>query len=29
MYLVELGPRRPGEQDVAAEVGGVPHVGPV
>ena len=29
MYLVELGPRRPGDQDVAAEVGGVPHVGPV
>ncbi len=29
MYLVELGPRRPGEQDVAADVGGVPHVGPV
>ena len=29
MYLVELGPRRPGEQDVAAEVGGVIHVGPV
>ena len=29
MYLVELGPRRPGEQDVAAEVGGVAHVGPV
>jgi drug/metabolite transporter (DMT)-like permease len=29
MYLVELGPRRPGEQDVAAKVGGVPHVGPV
>ncbi len=29
MYLVELGPRRPGEQDVAEEVGGVPHVGPV
>jgi len=29
MYLVELGPRRPSEQDVAAEVGGVTHVGPV
>jgi drug/metabolite transporter (DMT)-like permease len=29
MYLVELGPRRPEEQDVAAEVGGVAHVGPV
>ena len=29
MYLVELGPRRPDEQDVAAEVGGVTHVGPV
>jgi drug/metabolite transporter (DMT)-like permease len=29
MYLVELGPRRPGQADVAAEVGGVPHVGPV
>ena len=29
MYLVELGPRRPGEQDVAAEVGGVTHIGPV
>jgi drug/metabolite transporter (DMT)-like permease len=29
MYLVELGPRRPGEPDVAAEVGGVTHVGPV
>ena len=29
MYLVELGPREPGEQDVAEEVGGVPHVGPV
>jgi len=29
MYLVELGPRRPGEQDVAAEIGGVIHVGPV
>jgi drug/metabolite transporter (DMT)-like permease len=29
MYLVELGPRRPGEQDVAQEVGGVTHVGPV
>ena len=29
MYLVELGPRRPGEQDVAGEVGGVTHVGPV
>lgn len=29
MYLVELGPRRPGDQDVAAEVGGVTHVGPV
>jgi drug/metabolite transporter (DMT)-like permease len=29
MYLVELGPRRPGEQDVAEEVGGVTHVGPI
>jgi drug/metabolite transporter (DMT)-like permease len=29
MYLVELGPRRPGDQDVAQEVGGVQHVGPV
>ena len=29
MYLVELGPRAPDEQDVAVEVGGVPHVGPV
>ena len=29
MYLVELGPRKPGEQDVAEEVGGVTHVGPV
>jgi len=29
MYLVELGPRAPQDQDVAAEVGGVPHVGPV
>jgi drug/metabolite transporter (DMT)-like permease len=29
MYLAELGPRRPDEQDVAAEVGGVTHVGPV
>lgn len=29
MYLVELGPRRPGELDVAQEVGGVTHVGPV
>jgi drug/metabolite transporter (DMT)-like permease len=29
MYLVELGPRRPQEQDVAAEVGGVTHLGPV
>jgi drug/metabolite transporter (DMT)-like permease len=29
MYLVELGPRRPDEQDVAEEVGGVAHVGPV
>ena len=29
MYLAELGPRRPGEQDVAEEVGGVTHVGPV
>ncbi|MEX2290368.1 MAG: DMT family transporter [Mycobacteriales bacterium] len=29
MYLVELGPRRPGDQDVAEEVGGVTHVGPV
>ena len=29
MYLVELGPRDPEDQDVAAEVGGVTHVGPV
>jgi len=29
MYVAELGPRRPGEQDVAEEVGGVTHVGPV
>ena len=29
MYLVELGPREPDEQDVAEEVGGVVHVGPV
>jgi drug/metabolite transporter (DMT)-like permease len=29
MYLVELGPRRSEEQDVAEEVGGVTHVGPV
>ncbi len=29
MYLVELGPRRPDEQDVAEKVGGVTHVGPV
>ena len=29
MYLVELGPRAPDEQDVAEEVGGVTHVGPV
>lgn len=29
MYLVELGPRRPGEQDVAEDVGGVTHVGPI
>jgi drug/metabolite transporter (DMT)-like permease len=29
MYLVELGPRRPADQDVAEEVGGVTHVGPV
>lgn len=29
MYLVELGPRRPEDQDVAQEVGGVTHVGPV
>jgi len=29
MYLVELGPRRPDDQDVAQEVGGVQHVGPV
>ena len=28
MYLVELGPRRPGEPDHAAEFGGVAHVGP-
>jgi drug/metabolite transporter (DMT)-like permease len=29
MYLVELGPRASDEQDVAEEVGGVTHVGPV
>ena len=29
MYLVELGPRAPDEQDVAEEIGGVQHVGPV
>ena len=29
MYLVELGPRSRGEPDVAEEVGGVAHVGPV
>ena len=29
MYLVELGPREPDEQDVAEEVGGVVHVGPI
>jgi drug/metabolite transporter (DMT)-like permease len=29
MYLAELGPRRPDDQDVAEEIGGVPHVGPV
>ena len=29
MYLVELGPRGRGEADVAQEVGGVTHVGPV
>ncbi len=29
MYLVELGPRRPDEPDVAGQVGGVTHVGPV
>jgi drug/metabolite transporter (DMT)-like permease len=29
MYLVELGPRGPQDQDVAEEVGGVPHGGPV
>jgi drug/metabolite transporter (DMT)-like permease len=29
MYLVELGPKQPGEPDVAEDVGGVPHVGPV
>ena len=29
MYLVELGPRRPGDPDVAAKVGGVTHVGPI
>ncbi len=29
MYLVELGPRGRGEPDTAADVGGVPHVGPV
>ena len=29
MYLVELGPRRPDEPDVAEEIGGVTHVGPV
>ena len=29
MYLVELGPKRPQDQDVAEEIGAVPHVGPV
>jgi len=29
MYLVEVGPRGRGQPDVAAEVGGVTHVGPV
>jgi drug/metabolite transporter (DMT)-like permease len=29
MYLVELGPRGPQDHDVAEEVGGVPHAGPV
>lgn len=29
MLLCELGPRRPGETDVASSVGGVTHVGPV
>ena len=29
MYLVELGPRGPDDQDVAEEIGGVVHVGPV
>jgi drug/metabolite transporter (DMT)-like permease len=29
MYLAELGPRRPEEQDVAEEIGRVTHVGPV
>lgn len=29
MYLAELGPRRRDDPDVAAQVGGVPHVGPV
>lgn len=29
MYLVELGPRAPDEPDVAEDVGGVTHVGPV
>jgi drug/metabolite transporter (DMT)-like permease len=29
MYLVELGPRRSGKPDVAEDMGGVPHVGPV
>ena len=29
MYLVELGPRAPDEQDVAEDIGSVPHVGPV
>lgn len=29
MYVCELGPRAAGDEDVAQEVGGVPHVGPV
>ncbi|MCW2723155.1 MAG: EamA/RhaT family transporter [Frankiales bacterium] len=29
MYLAELGPRGPAEADVAADVGSVPHLGPV
>jgi drug/metabolite transporter (DMT)-like permease len=29
MFLAEFGPRRKEDQDVAREIGGVPHVGPV